>query len=205
VMQGEKAQAIVSDPPYGINREGIENDDPKGLAELFRGCLSVAPVDDAIIITFQSPRLFHVWFDATRDYGAKFERLLWMHRKAGKAFPWRGWVLVGDPIQISSKGKPEWGEPQRHEFDCYIKEELEDRKLDGLHTTIKPLDVIEDLITHTTGVVYEPFSGSGTTLIACERLHRKCRAIEISPAYVSVALERFYVMTGILPELMERK
>jgi site-specific DNA-methyltransferase (adenine-specific) len=38
--------------------------------------------------------------------------------------------------------------------------------------------------------VYEPFSGSGTTLVACENLGRRCRAIEISPAYVAVALER---------------
>jgi len=51
-------------------------------------------------------------------------------------------------------------------------------------------------------IVYEPFLGSGTTLIACERLHRKCRAVEISPAYVSVALQRFYDMTGITPELV---
>jgi DNA modification methylase len=198
VMQGEKAGAIVTDPPYGINREGIENDDPEGLAELFRGCLAVAPVDDAIIISFQSPRLFHVWFDAARDYGAKFERLLWMHRKAGKAFPWRGWVLVGDPIQVSSVGNPKWGEPYKHEFDCYIKDELEPKELNGLHTTIKPLDVIEDLITHTTEVVYEPFCGSGTTMVACENLHRKCRAIEISPVYCSVILQR---MTDAFPDL----
>ena len=38
--------------------------------------------------------------------------------------------------------------------------------------------------------VHEPFSGTGTTLIACEQLHRKCRAIEISPGYVAVALQR---------------
>ncbi len=38
--------------------------------------------------------------------------------------------------------------------------------------------------------------------IACERLGRKCRAIEISPAYVAVALQRFYDMTGVTPELV---
>jgi DNA modification methylase len=49
------------------------------------------------------------------------------------------------------------------------------------------------------GDVYEPFLGSGTTLIACEQLGRRCLAIEISPAYVAVALERWHVATGKMP------
>jgi len=52
-------------------------------------------------------------------------------------------------------------------------------------------------------IVYEPFSGSGTTLTACERLGRKCRAIEISPAYCAVAIERWAQMTGKTPEMLE--
>ena len=48
----------------------------------------------------------------------------------------------------------------------------------------------------------EPFSGSGTTLIACEQLSRRCRAVEISPGYVAVALERWAQMTGKTPVLL---
>ncbi len=51
------------------------------------------------------------------------------------------------------------------------------------------------------GVVYEPFSGSGTTILACERLGRRCHAIEISPGYVVVALERWAEATGKTPEV----
>jgi len=51
-------------------------------------------------------------------------------------------------------------------------------------------------------LIYEPFSGSGTTLIACERLGRKCRAIEISPAYCAVAIQRWVDMTGGEPVLL---
>lgn len=202
VMGGEKAGAVVTDPPYGINREGITNDDPEGLRSLFDGCLTAAPIEDAVVIAFQSPRLFTDWLDATLSIGIKFERLLWMHRKAGKAFPWRGWVLVGDPIQVSSIGSPVWGEPTHHHFDCYIKDRLEDRALDGLHTTIKPLEVVEDLLEHTANLVYEPFLGSGTTLIACERLGRRCRGVEIAPKYVAVTLERWSEMTGETPEMV---
>jgi len=51
-------------------------------------------------------------------------------------------------------------------------------------------------------IVAEPYCGSGTTIIACENLRRKCRAVEISPAYVAVALERFYVATSKTPVLL---
>lgn len=52
-------------------------------------------------------------------------------------------------------------------------------------------------------IVLEPFSGSGTTLIACENLGRRCRAVEISPGYVAVALERWAEHTGKTPVLVE--
>lgn len=48
--------------------------------------------------------------------------------------------------------------------------------------------------------ILDPFSGSGTTIIACENLGRKCRAVEISPAYVAVAIERWATATGKTPE-----
>ena len=54
----------------------------------------------------------------------------------------------------------------------------------------------------TGSIIYEPFLGSGTTIIACERLNRKCRAVEISPGYVAVAIQRWVDMTGGEPELM---
>jgi hypothetical protein len=61
------------------------------------------------------------------------------------------------------------------------------------HITQKPLPVIEwalSLCPDSDAQVLDPYCGSGTTLVACENLRRRCRAIEISPAYVAVALER---------------
>jgi DNA modification methylase len=49
--------------------------------------------------------------------------------------------------------------------------------------------------------VYDPFLGSGTTLIACEQLNRRCYAMEISPAYVAVAIQRWVDLTGKAPKL----
>ena len=78
-----------------------------------------------------------------------------------------------------------------------------DRNVDGGHSTQKPLECMERPIRNHAGDVYEPFSGSGTTIIACERLKRKCRAVEISPAYVSVAIERWHQVTGKDPVLLD--
>ena len=52
-------------------------------------------------------------------------------------------------------------------------------------------------------MIYEPFCGTGTTLVACENLGRRCRAVEISPAYVAVALERWATLTGKTPVLLD--
>ena len=52
-------------------------------------------------------------------------------------------------------------------------------------------------------VIYEPFSGSGTTLIVSEQTGRECRAVEIAPQYVAVTLQRFYDMNQIMPVLLE--
>jgi len=71
------------------------------------------------------------------------------------------------------------------------------------HNHSKPIDWITLLIANcTNGTVYDPFSGSGTTIIACERLGRKCRAVEISPAYVAVAIQRWVDVTGGEPVLL---
>jgi len=52
--------------------------------------------------------------------------------------------------------------------------------------------------TNIGATVFDPFVGSGTTIVACQNLGRKCRAIEISPPYAAVALER---MATAFPQL----
>ena len=49
---------------------------------------------------------------------------------------------------------------------------------------------------HEAPEVYEPFSGSGTTIVACEQYRRRCFAIEIEPRYVQVAIDRWEAFTG---------
>jgi hypothetical protein len=71
-----------------------------------------------------------------------------------------------------------------------------------LHVAETPTPLIEQAISFSSDLsdlVFDPFAGSGTTLIACQNLARRCRAIEISPAYVAVALQRFQDASGITP------
>ena len=74
------------------------------------------------------------------------------------------------------------------------------------HATPKPVAMMERPIKSSAPsgtIVLVPFNGTGPELIACERLGRRCRACEISPEYVGVALERFYQMTGVEPVLLD--
>jgi len=73
------------------------------------------------------------------------------------------------------------------------------------HATPKSVEMMERAIKSSApadALVLVPFNGTGPELIACERLGRKCRAVEIAPGYVGVALERWAQMTGGEPELL---
>jgi DNA modification methylase len=73
------------------------------------------------------------------------------------------------------------------------------------HPTMKPVELVSRAIhnsSDTDDIVYDPFLGSGTTLIACEQLNRRCYAMEISPAYSAVAIQRWVDLTGKEPKLL---
>ena len=69
----------------------------------------------------------------------------------------------------------------------------------SIHPTMKPVELVRRPIEwHTTpsGLIYEPFSGSGTALIAAEMTARRCCAMELSPAFVDCAVTRWQNFTG---------
>lgn len=73
------------------------------------------------------------------------------------------------------------------------------RKGAELHPTIKPIALVADAILDSTkrgDIVLDPFLGSGTTLLAAERTHRRCYGIELDPLYVDTAIERWQRLTG---------
>ncbi len=69
----------------------------------------------------------------------------------------------------------------------------------ALHPTVKPVAMVVDAILDCTArgdLVLDPFLGSGTTLVAAERVGRRCRALELDPLYVDTAVRRWQALTG---------
>lgn len=80
----------------------------------------------------------------------------------------------------------------------------------GIHThnhpAVYPPELVEFLLktwAQPGDWCYDPFLGSGTTIIACEKNEVNCAGIEIDPGYSAVAIERFFRETGIQPQLLE--
>ncbi|OGO03988.1 MAG: hypothetical protein A2Y91_03400 [Chloroflexi bacterium RBG_13_54_8] len=205
LMGGEKMDAVITDPPYGIGREGIPNDEESNLGQLFNDL--ILPNDDCILIAFQSPRLFPLWLDAIANKQYQFGRALWWvepfsPRARTRAYPWHGWYMQGEIILVATKGKPVWPNWKEHVPDTYIHEFGDSRvhenpvTFERKHPTLKPLWIVQSLVEHTKGLVYDPFGGSGSTMIACEKLGRRCFMIEIDEHYCDVIIQRWQNYTG---------
>jgi site-specific DNA-methyltransferase (adenine-specific) len=82
--------------------------------------------------------------------------------------------------------------------------EVEKPQKNDLHPTMKPLRLLRRMIRNSSNpddIVYEPFSGSGSTILACENEGRACRAIELMPKYAAVGIQRWVDATGKIPIL----
>ena len=122
---------------------------------------------------------------AQRVMDSRFEFVLIYSHKANRAIGTREFRGMVHNVYT--------GNPQRN------------NKYASSHAATFPVDFPEHFINTFTNdgeLVYEPFIGTGTTLIACERLGRKCRAVEISPAYVAVAIQRWVDVTGGEPVML---
>jgi DNA modification methylase len=195
LFAGEKASAVLTDPPYGMMKDGILNDDPRGLSLLYGEAIANLPMDKGVVVAFQSPRLnlLTIWLDRMTENKYKLERLLWVYfTNTTNSFPWRGWILTGQAIVISSKGRPRWPRKKLdYQHDTYTRIGKEDEELDGKHPTVKPAWIFSDLLKRLPyGIVYDPFLGSGTTMAVAEGMGRACYGLEIDPGYAAVTLER---------------
>jgi DNA modification methylase len=223
VMGGDLAKMVWTDPPYGVsygdkleasNPMGyrvrtIENDNlkPEELELFIRSCFRICAD-----YTIAGAAIY-----AACPAGTLLPRLIAAFTDSGFEFRW-GLVWVKDQIVLSRAdyhfqhenilygwkpdGAHHW-HGDRKQSSCMF---VDRPKSSEEHPTMKPIELVEIMLKNNSeidDVVLEPFSGSGTTLIACERLNRKCRAVEISPAYVAVAIQRWVDVTGGEPVLVE--
>lgn len=95
-----------------------------------------------------------------------------------------------------------WHYPSVHSFDARDGDPAGDAL--ALHPTVKPVRLLEDAILDVSRrgeIVLDPFMGSGSTLIACQKARRVCAGIELEPKYVDVAIARWRAWTGCDPAL----
>jgi DNA modification methylase len=116
------------------------------------------------------------------------------------------WHFQHEPCMMGWKQGEKPEHDGTHEFSSVwtVDYDGHQRLVGNEHPCQKPVELYaRPMRKHTQpgDVVYEPFSGSGTQIIGAEQLARRCRAIEIEPAYVDVAIDRWQKATGKIATL----
>jgi DNA modification methylase len=102
-----------------------------------------------------------------------------------------------EPAWYAVRGTGHWSGDRKQTTLWQISSRAQDAET--THGTQKPVECMKRPIENNSSAgqaVYEPFSGSGTTIIAAEMTGRACHAIELSPAYIDVAVLRWQAFTG---------
>lgn len=211
VLEGAQVDVVWTDPPYGVDYESkagkVHNDGAEGLGALlqaaFAQCVRVLKPGGFIYVAHPAGTNSLVFYDAVRAAGLSFRQgLTWV--KDALVLGHADYHYRHEPIIYAMK-PAEAGRRGRGGLGWYGDNaqtsvfEVPKPKRSDEHPTMKPVELIEAMLRNSTApghVVFEPFSGSGSTLIACERLGLQCSAVELSPLYVARTIARWEAFTG---------
>lgn len=204
LMDGVRADVMWTDPPYGVSYTGgggltIANDDAAGVEALLRGAFVAA---DAVLAPGAALYVAHPAGPLSLTFAQVFvdagwhlhQTLVWV--KDQFVLGHADYHYRHEPLLYGWKpGKHRWrgGRTQQSVF------EVERPKQSREHPTMKPVALVEAQLRNSSirgDLVVDPFAGSGSTLIACERLRRRCAAVELDPRYADVVLARWERITG---------
>ena len=216
LMAGERAALLATDAPYLVDYDGTNHPqsleraqkgqdnnkhwdayiDPKTSVEFFSSFLHVA-IAHALI---ENPAIYN-WHASRRQALVEaawnqnkllfHQQIIWVKSRpilTRSHFMWQhepcfyGWV----------EGKPPAKRPEVSGANSTVW--MIDGESDGIHPTQKPLEIFTRPIGYHTDagdLVYEPFSGSGSQLIAAAKTGRRCYAMELAPEFVDVARIRW--------------
>lgn len=212
LLRGVKPHLMVTDPPYGVEYDAdwrnkamrangstvggravgkVLNDDNADWREawaLFEGDVAyvwhaglfAGTVAESLIASGFTLRSQIIW--AKSNFAIGRGDYHWHHEPC--------WYAVRD------KAKGHWHGDRKQSTLWRIDKP---QKSETGHSTQKPIECMKRPIENNSSpgqAVYEPFSGSGTTIIACEQTGRYCYAVELNPAYVDVAVKRWQDYTG---------
>ena len=207
LMAGAKADMVLSDPPYGVSYVGktkdalkVENDEldeaalTKLVCDAFDNAEASCRAGAYWYATVPAGPLHILFADDWKRRGILRQIMVWA--KDSMVLGHSEYHYQHEPILFG------WIPGDRHKNSDRTRTTLwqYDRpKANREHPTMKPVGLWAQAVqdgSRTGEVVYDPFLGSGTTLIAAEQLGRKCYGMEISPAYCDVIVKRWETLTG---------
>jgi site-specific DNA-methyltransferase (adenine-specific) len=223
LMAGEKINMCFTSPPYNSKDGGYKTDysgktkkfynhlcDDRTEDEWVEFCVKVLALISSHLASGDSPVVWNVMYTANcrSGYGRTMfsdahglsvkETICW---DKGAGFPTasrgilsRNWELVF-VLSMGSKYTTTQGENEPR----WAKWDISRPKQQEEHKATFPVELASRAMSDfgsSGDTVYEPFCGSGTTLIAAEQLGRKCYGMEISPAYCDVIVKRWETLTG---------
>ncbi|MEQ8928615.1 MAG: DNA methyltransferase [Silicimonas sp.] len=164
--------------------------------------------DGALLYLFMDWRHIELLLSVGRELGLSLKNIcVWNKTTPGQGSFYRSahelvavFAKPGQPttnnVQLGRYGRNRtnvWSYPGVNTFQAGKGGDL------ALHPTVKPVAMISEAIKDASGrgeAVFDPFLGSGTTLLAAEKVGRKCYGVEYEPRYVDVAIRRWQEMTG---------
>ncbi len=223
LIGSEKVDMIFTDPPYGVNYQAKNKmlnslQSPKGglETEIHGDDMSLEDLRQMLLDSFSNASTFlaekSCYYVSAPQGGELGMMMMMMMQEAGT--PCRHMIVWVKNNAAFSMGRLDydyrhepilygWMKNKTHEF--YGNGEFKnsvweiDRENNKLHPTMKPVAIMENAIKNSTQqgqLVLDMFSGSGSTLIACEKTARRCVGMEISPLYCDVIVTRFCQLTG---------
>ena len=208
LMDGRKADMVFTDPPYGVSYTGGLSDKGGGLKANAREMIKNDDVDlycEAVTISaafclgpvfmFYADTVPFGLYGGVQDVGGDVVALLIWRKKGGYGALGASYKPNHEPCLI-------W-KPKGAKLN-FIGSTTENRVWDEdkdfsnkLHPTQKPVTIPERAIrNHKADTVLDLFGGSGSTLIACEKVGRDCRMMELDPKYCDVIIQRWQEFTG---------
>lgn len=197
LMAGQKADMVFTDPPYGVDYKGINNDSRDGLEDLLRGAFGnylATSKSGASIYCFHSDRCADVFHQVFREFFHFSSMIIWAKNS-----------LTLSQTDYQSQHEPclyGWMDNGSHSWYSDRKQtsvwQFDKERVSG-HTTPKPVALVEKAINNSSkggDLVIDLFGGSGSTLIASEKVGRCARLMELDPKYCDVIVKRWEDFTG---------
>lgn len=215
LMDGSKANLLFTDPPYGVSYEKKTKEvlKSKTYTKIQNDDLKLDQFKDFLFDVFTNARASLL--DSASYYvfscqGGDQEMMMMMMRECG--IPCRHQIIWVKDAPVFSMGRLDYdykhepilyGWVKRHEFQRKGEQDKSvwefKRTENKLHPTMKPVPLIENALLNSTkdnDIVLDLFGGSGSTMMACEQLGRKCRMMELDPHYCDVILKRYINFKG---------